>query len=198
MIPKNVHQIWLQGGSITEPLNGFVRHIAELCTADGWVHTLWTAEDMSRLSSESYRMFQDLSVKCCNISQQSNIARYLILRDCGGLYLDTDVELLALPEQLEGAWIPATAAMHGIGSFALACPAHHPWAERIVAMCTEVDLSVNGTAGSKLVARSKGPDTNVWPLKTWDRNGRGVLGTHAWRGHSMGHFSTPPVLQGAV
>jgi len=194
---NSLHQIWLQGGSVTKPLDGFVQHIAELCAAAGWSYTLWTAQDMERLSKKSSTMFYMLSPKCCNITQQSNIARYLILRDYGGLYLDTDVELCLLPGQLEGAWIPATSAMHGIGSFALACPSHHPWVERIVSMCTEIDLGISCSAGSKLVAKSKGPDVNVWPKRVWsNRNGQPVLGTHAWRGHSMGHFSKPPVLQG--
>lgn len=189
-VPRSIHQIWLQGDALPEPLAGYVAHVIEVCKAGGWTHTLWTAKDLSALTKVSQAAFGTLAPKCCHLSQQSNVLRYLILQDLGGLYLDTDVDLRVLPDELMGAWIPATRTLLRVGSFALACSAQDPWAKRIVALCAQANLGISGSAGSKLVAASRAPDVNVWPRGTWeDWNGHlAKLGIHHWLGHQMGHF----------
>ena len=187
LVPTNIHQIWLQGGELPEPLNEYTKGVSSLCAQVGWQYTLWSAQDYKKLSVESQEIFRTLSVKCCHISQQSNILRYLILRDFGGLYLDVDVKLQKLPEALEGAWAHK--------SFASACPAGHSWILRIVSMLNDIDLSRHGTGGSKLVKLSMGPDVNMWPNVAWGRFGdtRAVLGTHGLLGVNMGSYKLPPV-----
>ena len=191
-----IHQVWLQGGEVPEPLSSNAKSVADICTKVNWEYKLWDASAVSRLPEFSGDEFTKLSHECCSIVQQSNLARFFILREIGGLYLDLDVQLLNLPSLIEEAWVPGSRAMHRVGSFALACPPHHPWIERVVAMLGAVDLSVSGSAGSKLVAASIGPDVNVWPRELWEapQKNHSTLGTHSWSGHSRGHFSIPPVL----
>jgi hypothetical protein len=187
LVPQNLHQIWLQGGELPEPLREYTTGVSYLSAKTGWQYSLWSAQDYKKLSSESQEIFRILSAKCCHISQQSNILRYLILKDFGGLYLDVDVRLQKLPEALDGAWAHK--------SFASACPAGHPWVLRIVSMLDGVDLSKHGTGGSRLVRLSMGPDVNMWPSDAWGRFGdtRVVLGTHGLLGVNMGSYKLPPV-----
>ena len=188
LVPTHVHQIWLQGGELPEPLRGYAKGVSDLCDRVGWQYSLWSVQDYKKLSSESQEVFRTLSAKCCHISQQSNILRYLILRDFGGLYLDVDVRLRKLPEALDGAWAHK--------SFASACPAGHPWALRIVSMFNNIDLSKHATGGSRLVRMSMGPDVNVWPSGAWGRfeDTRAALGTHGLLGLSIGSYKLPPVI----
>jgi Glycosyltransferase sugar-binding region containing DXD motif. len=190
-VPHSVHQIWIQGGELPEPLAGYVAHIVELCKASGWEHKLWTAKDLGALSKKSQSRFRALSAKCFHIPRQSTLLRCLILRDCGGLYLDTDVQLNALPDGLSGAWVPATPAMCGVGAFALACPAQDAWAERIVGLCSAETLGPKHSTGSKLVAASLGPDVSKWPREAWENwNGRKAqFGIHHWSENPMGNFT---------
>ena len=196
IVPTIVHQIWLQGGKLPPPLDGYVDAVRGLCRQGGWIHWLWDTSDLNGLSDESRRMFRFLSAGCSDISQQSNVLRYLILRDQGGLYLDTDVKLHALPGPLEGAWVPIARNMHRAGSFALACPSGDPWIIRLMELCLQAPLHVRHGAGSKLVAVSLGPDVKRWEIGDWKDTGSqpAKYGQHGWMGTQMGHFEMPPVV----
>jgi mannosyltransferase OCH1-like enzyme len=196
MIPNCVHQVWLQGGEVPSPLSDNAQEIVSICARAKWEYKLWDASDIGKLP-DSGKDFTRLSSNCGSIVQQSNLARFFILREIGGLYLDLDVQLRSLPPLFGGAWVPGSRAMHRIGSFALACSPHHPWIERLVSMLANVDLKIRGSAGSKLIAASLGPDVHVWPRELWEESGKNeetILGTHSWSGNSLGHFNRPPVL----
>lgn len=180
---------------MSAPLGKLVQQVEKVCSEAGWEYRRWTAEDVRGLPGEAGKLFRDLSPKCDTISQQSNLARYLILREVGGLYLDTDVELNKLPLMIEGAWVAGSTSIFQVCSCILACPAHHSWIERVVGLLTKVDLSVRGSAGSKLIAESLADDVSVWSRSCWGRNAqRSEFGAHHWMGDSMGHFTIPPVV----
>lgn len=194
--PTDVHQIWLQGGAPPSPLKEYTNQVRELCQQNGYIYRLWDFSDLEDLTEESQKLFLFLSPRCSDISQQSNVLRYLILQNCGGLYLDVDVRILRLPGSLEGAWVPTARNMHRIGSFALACPPGHPWIVRLVQMCSQSPLHVSHSAGSKLVADSLSPDVNRWPLEAWrdTKRQQAEYGCHRYAGTKMGHFKIPPIL----
>ena len=195
-IPKIVHQLWLQRGELPSPLNAYTGGVRETCRSKGWDYRLWDAYQVAQLPGTSGEMFRLLSPKCDTISQQSNLARYLILLEIGGLYLDTDVEVYDLPESIEGAWVARNPFGRLAGSYFLACPPRHSWIERVVSMLETLDLGVRGSAGSSLVAASLGNDVSLWPFNLWGVAGRApaIYGVHHWLGVGMGHFNIPPVI----
>jgi Glycosyltransferase sugar-binding region containing DXD motif len=187
-VTKTIHQIWLQGGELPDPLAGYVRGVRALCEAHGWTWRLWSAADVAALSPESQAMLRRLSPRCCHVSQQSNLLRWLVLRDFGGLYFDTDTEPLKLPA-CEGVWIaPTDARCCKWLASPVACPAHDPWIEAMVATLDSVDLAVHMSAGPLLVAQHTA-GANAWAIDDW----RGRYGRHHCLGRRMGHFTAPPV-----
>jgi mannosyltransferase OCH1-like enzyme len=193
---KVVHQIWLQGGEPPEPLLSCVQSVRKTCEQFGWDYVLWNAVSISQLTGHEGQLFREFSPKCAEISAQSNVGRFVVLASRGGLYLDTDVQLWGLPSVLEGAWIPETPAIHRFGSFALMCPPHHSWIERVLGRLPDLDLGKSYTAGEQFVAKSFGPDVNCWPFWFWRSKyqKRGAIGEHGWLGSRLGHFNIPPIV----
>jgi mannosyltransferase OCH1-like enzyme len=193
-VPKKVHQIWLQGGSLPDHIVAFVTGTQEICKLAGWEYNLWTAA-RNGLSDASLALFKKLSAECCCVSQQSNVLRYMILRDIGGLYIDTDVEVFRLPGELEGPWIVSLASKKKNSSYACASPQGDSWIKNIVSQCTIIDLKQHASAGHILMTANSGT-ANVWPIGTWQRWQRrgGILGDHKCLGLKHGHFSEKPIL----
>jgi mannosyltransferase OCH1-like enzyme len=191
MVLKTLHQVWLQGG---EPaaLAMAARSVAH---AAGWSYSIWSAADVSNLTAESQAIFRALSPRCCHISQQSNVLRYLVLHDQGGLYLDTDVDLRAMPEGLTDAWVASCRGRHGVSGFALAAPANHPSIARIVHKLPDTDLAKHAEAGPALLSKNL-DGFNLWPVEAWrDTEGgpSAIYGHHLCSGRAGGTFALPPV-----
>jgi len=190
MVLKTLHQIWLQGG---EPpaLATAARSVAHVA---GWSCAIWSAADVSNLTKASQALFRALSPRCCHISQQSNVLRYLILRDQGGLYLDTDVDLRAMPEGLTDAWIASCHGRHGVSGFAMAAPANHSSLERIVANLSTIDLTKHAETGPVLLSQNL-EGFNLWSVAAWrDTEGgpSAIYGHHLCSGRARGTFVMPP------
>ena len=92
-IPKLVHQIWLGAPPPTE-----VRLLMDRWRDNpyGFEYRLWRDEDISREGLELNALY----MKANNPATRSDIARYEILKRYGGVYVDTDVELVKNMEEI--------------------------------------------------------------------------------------------------
>jgi hypothetical protein len=86
-IPKKIHQIWL--GS---PLPKKYKHFQQLIKKfhPDWEYKLWTDNDIKNLELINQQTYDAAP----NFGEKSDIARYEILYNFGGIYLDIDVECL--------------------------------------------------------------------------------------------------------
>lgn len=93
-IPKILHQIWL-GGEMPEFEKQLTKKVKESLSSD-WVYNLWTDNDIFKLKE-----FKNIDAyfSTPNHGQRSDILRYAILNEYGGVYMDTDFLLL---KQFEG------------------------------------------------------------------------------------------------
>lgn len=86
-IPKIIHQIWL-GGSLPEEYlklqESWKKHHPD------WQFMLWTDDTAKDLSLKNREVFNNTK----NLGAKSDILRYEILYQFGGLYADTDFECL--------------------------------------------------------------------------------------------------------
>jgi len=110
-IPKIIHQIWVDS-EIPERFRSFrdswLRHHAD------WTHRLWTDDELDSyirsIDPEVYDVYKGHSRPIC----RADIARYVILKNEGGLYVDLDFECFKPLDQLfaDGALVfgiePAT------------------------------------------------------------------------------------------
>lgn len=93
MIPKIIHQVHF-GGKPSEEITGFMRSV--------WVHhtdwkiMIWTEDDLGSLHLD----IRDLMDKCGNFASVSNIVRLMAVAMHGGIYLDTDCEVLKPMDEL--------------------------------------------------------------------------------------------------
>ena len=189
-IPRVVHQIWLQGAERPqEPLLSYMDGVRAACERGDWRYLLWCEADVRLLPSECRSLWDVYRPGCCHLSQVSNLLRYLILWELGGLYLDADIEVFTLPEELSGAWI---AGKHGVGArdagvvnvCAMAAEPHHPYLGRIVDRFPGIDWGEHLSAGSALGLAALDRDVSRWPREAWHghpRNPRSY-GYH----HSLG------------
>lgn len=88
-IPKILHQIWL-GGEMPELEKQLTKKVQETLTAD-WKYILWTDNDIYKL-----KVFKNINeyLSTPNFGQRSDILRYAILNEYGGVYIDTDFLLI--------------------------------------------------------------------------------------------------------
>jgi len=86
-IPKIIHQIWL-GSPLPEKFK-FYAQTWQLFHPD-WHYILWTDADIAKLNLENRQAYD----KAINYAERSDIARYEILYQFGGLYVDTDCQCL--------------------------------------------------------------------------------------------------------
>lgn len=81
-IPKIVHQIWLGPREMpTKWMSGW----RDFCKRYGWEYKLWRDSDMSFLINK------EIFDSCGSYQMKSDIARYEILYNYGGLYVDCDM-----------------------------------------------------------------------------------------------------------
>ena len=84
-IPKIIHQIWI-GGNMPKTQKDLCENVKNFLASD-WTYMFWTEEDVYKLKS-----FKNLDeyMKTPNKGQKSDLLRYEILNQYGGIYLDTD------------------------------------------------------------------------------------------------------------
>jgi mannosyltransferase OCH1-like enzyme len=85
-IPKKIHQVWL--GKMPENHKKLIPKIIE--KHPDWEYKLWTDDDLKDYPMVNKKLFNDVS----NLGSKSDIARYEILYKEGGIYLDSDFEMV--------------------------------------------------------------------------------------------------------
>jgi len=86
-IPKKIHQIWF-GGDLPNGYKRFTDTWKQFHPE--WEYKLWTDMDVDSIRFEKKGIFN----ACNNNGMKSDIFRYEILRQQGGIYIDTDFECL--------------------------------------------------------------------------------------------------------
>ena len=93
-IPRMVHQIWL--GSAMSPIKrAFTSTVSEHAKAASWSYHLWTAANLTRHHFPHFLPLIDkLRSRNSPHAMVADLMRYEIILHYGGLYLDTNIELL--------------------------------------------------------------------------------------------------------
>ena len=88
-IPRIVHQIWL-GGKLPESERKMTEQVMSSLGKE-WKYKLWTDANISELNRFDNR---DAFDKTPNLGQKSDLLRIAILKEFGGIYMDTDFILV--------------------------------------------------------------------------------------------------------
>lgn len=86
-IPKIIHQIWL-GGKVPDQFKSLMQTWKDLHT--DWEYHLWTDDSIKTLKRFAQKPFDCMT----NLGGKSDILRYEILYQMGGVYVDCDFECL--------------------------------------------------------------------------------------------------------
>ena len=86
-IPKITHHIWL-GGELPDKFKRYVHSWYSLHPT--WEHRFWTDDNIDSITLGRKDVFNAAT----NLGQKSDILRYEILRQQGGVYIDTDFECI--------------------------------------------------------------------------------------------------------
>ena len=171
MIPKTFHQVWL-GPKSRHPK--FVEWgKAWEATHPGWAMRLWTQSGDGTVVCGDARYASrhpEMLAKACHLSQRSNIWRYELLEQFGGVYLDTDMEPLKNIEPLIGD----EAAFAGrfvtfldgrlqtlVSTSIFGAVAGHPWLEDLVARMPERDPTRRASLGTPYLTQVTGEHSEV-------------------------------------
>jgi mannosyltransferase OCH1-like enzyme len=126
MIPKIIHRVWFGNKPLPEVTKEYIENEKSICK--GYTHILWDDKRIENilefLVPGSPTMLGDSQL---NPVIKSDILRYEILRLFGGIYLDTDVEVLRTFDELLNA--PFFCAMENelkIGSAIIGSIPFHP------------------------------------------------------------------------
>jgi len=87
-IPKKIHQVWLGPAQIPKVYSKYMESWKHF--HPDWEYRLWTDEDVKDITITKKNLFDSAS----NVGMKSDILRYEILRQIGGIYVDTDFECL--------------------------------------------------------------------------------------------------------
>ncbi|AZL89335.1 glycosyltransferase [Megavirus baoshan] len=91
MIPKIIHQIWIQGyDSIPDKLKSY--HLGCKYINDNFEHVFWDEEKIKKIILDEFgQKYLDLYNIYEIPAQKADFARYVILYTHGGIYLDMDM-----------------------------------------------------------------------------------------------------------
>lgn len=147
IIPKKIHQIWL-GGNIPEKYKEWGETWKTL--HPDYEYKLWTEEDVDSLNLPNRRSYELIA----NPGPKSDILRFHILNQFGGIYADTDFECLRSFDSLlyldffTGVGYPAKIELYpGL----IGCTPHHPIMERLtkeIDKVTNEDIRRKGVLGA--------------------------------------------------
>ncbi len=123
MIPRLVHQTW-KDHDVPERFLEAQRSWREI--HPGWEYRFWTDEDLADLVHERAPELSELYARYPEAIQRVDAARYVILREFGGLYADLDVWCLRSVEPLLDSEVvlPRTTPFGVSNQFMLAVPGH--------------------------------------------------------------------------
>jgi mannosyltransferase OCH1-like enzyme len=189
-IPKVIHYIWL-GQKPMHPLmiewrEGWRR------LHPSWAIQMWTeGKSIDELVSGHLILRSQYAEKlqrCCHLSQRSNIWRYELLAQLGGLYLDADFEPLRSIDTLTngmtsfaGQCLTNTTAgiINEIGCALIGCVPHHPWLEDLVTNIKTRDPTISTSLGVPYFTEitAQHTEVNLFPPDVfyscrWDEPGK--------------------------
>jgi mannosyltransferase OCH1-like enzyme len=85
LIPKIIHQVWI-GKEMPESEKRMCQAIKDSLDPT-WEYVLWTEHNIKKL--DNFKNYQNF-IQTPNAGQKSDLLRYAILSEYGGVYLDTD------------------------------------------------------------------------------------------------------------
>jgi inositol phosphorylceramide mannosyltransferase catalytic subunit len=88
-IPKIIHQIWL-GSPVPESFKALQQSWIEHHMGRGWAYKLWTDEDVAQITLYNQEFYDATD----NYGVKSDILRWELLYNYGGIYVDMDYECL--------------------------------------------------------------------------------------------------------
>lgn len=97
LIPKKIHQIWL-GSPLPDEYRDYARTWQLLHPT--WEYRLWTDKDLAMYPLRNRALYD----RSTNYGEKADIARYEILYNEGGVYVDTDYECLKPLDALHHAY----------------------------------------------------------------------------------------------
>lgn len=149
VIPKKIHQIWL-GSPLPEKFKKLTDTWQRLNPE--WEYKLWTDKDVKDIQIEKMDMYNAAK----NFGMKSDILRYEILAQQGGVYVDTDFECLKPFDSLRYLYFFASSAYteypYIYNSLIATIPHHH-----IIELCkTNLDIFYSGDK-SAIIMNGTGP-----------------------------------------
>lgn len=84
-----MHQVWLDGSIPTRYIE-WIRSVKDC--HPGWKYKLWNRDDIRKLISDKYIWFLPTYDSYSHDIQRCDSARYFILHEYGGVYMDIDIE----------------------------------------------------------------------------------------------------------
>jgi mannosyltransferase OCH1-like enzyme len=192
MIPRHIHFVWLGKQPMHSRMEGWLQSWSRLNS--DWDVYLWHDETGAasvvsvRLSgpdrtngvcsSHFTSRYPELLRQACHLSQRSNIWRYELVREFGGLYVDTDVEPFKPIGDLIAPYSAFTCSSQrapGVLECAfLGATRGHPWVVELCDRLPEQDPTVSGSMGvsyfTKITAlhREGSQSVTVLPTETVD------------------------------
>jgi hypothetical protein len=126
IIPKIIHRVWFGTKPVPENTIRFIDIQKSLCR--DYENVLWREDDVKSLypfmCSGSVKMFEDTRI---NPVIKSDIMRYELLSLFGGIYIDTDIEVLRnFDELLAASFFCADEGMGNVGTALLGSVPFHP------------------------------------------------------------------------
>jgi len=84
-VPRCIHQIWLGSRPVPPTVGAWAAHAA----ANGYQHKLWREADLAENGYDRHTSLRHM-LSIGDFPGAVDVARYMILRDIGGIYLDCD------------------------------------------------------------------------------------------------------------
>lgn len=165
MIPKIIHYCWFGGKEIPANLRTYMDTWHD--KMPGWEVRAWNEENFSIIDAPLY-VRQAYEAK--KYAFVSDYVRLWALEQCGGVYFDTDVEVIRsfneLPEFTQRCQTPNYTAFIGfeeskaktLGTNVIGCESHCAWVREMLDYYDKTpfireDGSMDMTANSELIAR---------------------------------------------
>jgi mannosyltransferase OCH1-like enzyme len=92
-IPRKIHQVWL-GSELPDKYKRYADTWTQLNPE--WEYRLWTDRDCATMNLPNRKLFDSIT----NYGPKSDLLRFHLLNEYGGLYVDTDFECLKSFERL--------------------------------------------------------------------------------------------------
>ena len=173
-IPRIIHHIWF--GNVSNMSKEAKRCVESWKVYhSSWTFQFWT-EELVRSAFAAWGAPIRVLDECPNYGEKSDIARYYILNNLGGIYCDVDLECV---RELDDAVLNENSMVLGlanvssvceIGNAFMACSPFHPFVQRLCEDCSSKEAQLSRLLESASAA---------FPCQTIARTGPGLV-TRIW------------------